>query len=356
MLAWPGDAFCESAGPRGSVRMSDGTAVSGEIFGSSEDSTLRVFDENLRKYREFKFAEIVSVSMIVEKEAMVDKFTFKEVGWDEKLYSGKAFPRIDFRASVLLLTGERAAGHVLGVVHVDDGTAVSKFVLNRYMRGEVGQKLDDLVYVREIAFEGRVAKGGGALAGRTAGLDGRGQLFAIESSSPLLLPVERTAGGAEFRKEHLAPGTYDFVFISDEAMHLALSPPPDAGGPMNEAALAEIRARVDEIEEFFTKKEIVIHAGGDRAARVLLRKTRTEKSTYDKVENPRFHRFEIWSLRKTGERWIVESRTYLARGTDAKGGSASEKRVVRVTGFGGHKVEAGKTLDVVLEAPAEKKR
>lgn len=102
MLAFDGTGLCESAEPRGSVQLSDGTVVRGSVFGSSEDATLRIFDEALRKYREFRFGEVVSVSVAVEKAAMVDKFTFKEVGWDEKIYSGKAFPRIDFRCTVLI--------------------------------------------------------------------------------------------------------------------------------------------------------------------------------------------------------------------------------------------------------------
>ncbi len=352
VLSAPAPRTCsaESADSRGFVQLSDGTRVEGEIFGPSEESTIRIFDAALKKFREFRLAEIVSISLAVEKAAMIDKFTFKELGWDEKIFSGKSFPRIDFLATATLTTGEKVAGHILGVVYVDDGRSTAKFVLERYMRGEVGRKVEDLAYVKELCFAGRTAAGGGAVSATLKGFDGKAGLYVMCNSSPLLLPAAAGKEG-EFRRDCLAPGTYDFFAVSDDAIHFSLSPPPDAGGPMTEAVAAEIKARVGEIEEFFTGKEVLHLAGGDKAARALVRKTRTEKSTYDRMKDPRFHRFEVYSMKKTGGMWLVESRTFIRRGADPEGGSASEPKVVMVPSFAGHLVEAGKETRVLLEKP-----
>jgi hypothetical protein len=342
--------------------LSDGRSLTGEVF-SAGDAPLRVFDTGAKKFRRFPLAEVVRISLSVKKAVMVDKFTFRELGWDEKLYSGKAFPRIDFQAAVTLTTGETVRGHILGVLYIESGEDLEKFVLTKYLRGRVGQKIEDLVYVREVVFPARHTGKGGLVQGTLQGNrnpgkvffeHGSGKLFLISHASSILAPVPLDPKG-RFRAAHLRAGVYDFFWIADDRIVFHLSPPPDPGGPITADVRQALEKRVQEIEGFFTQKTIVHCAGGDKAVRVVVLMVRTEKSTYKKMKDPRFHRFDLWTLRKVGERWFVDTRVFLARGKDEKGGTASQRVLVPATSFGGIRVVAGETAKVTLTLPKKTK-
>jgi len=157
---------------------------------------------------------------------------------------------------------------------------------------------------------------------------------------------------------HLAPGTYDFVVLNGKTLALGLSAPEQArgGGPLTPEVEKALRDRASEIQNFFTSKEIVLLNGTDRASRALVKMVRTEKSSFDgKGGRQRFFRFEIWTLVKVGDRWLVDSRTFVTRGKDPIGTETfSEPIVIRVASLEGlevgeKKTEAETTLDLEAE-------
>ncbi|MCU0722780.1 MAG: hypothetical protein MUC63_04065, partial [Planctomycetes bacterium] len=135
----------------GQVLLSDGTSAEGEVFTRGE-MPVRVYALDSKQVRKVLLPDVLRISVRVAKAELVKEFEWVEMGSDEKIFTGKTFPRKDFEADVELRSGEVVSGHLLAVVYVREGEEIRKFELLRYQRGETGQSLESLVHVKEIAF------------------------------------------------------------------------------------------------------------------------------------------------------------------------------------------------------------
>ena len=156
---------------RGVITLSDGEQVRGRI-GTTRGKPLRVWDAKNRRYRDVPFHLVKSAAAEVAWERDEREWHFKESGSDIKEYSGKTYPARELRYTLTLLNGQTITGGIVAPLYVErknDDPVL--FTLNKRTKGEVGQSLDDLVYVARVEFEGKPAakrakggKGGGAKA------------------------------------------------------------------------------------------------------------------------------------------------------------------------------------------------
>jgi len=212
----------------------------------------------------------------------------------------------------------------------------------------VGQKLDDLVYVREIAFKGQGSGARGVIEGALVPPAGermekviavnRDQLFAVEAS------LDPASG--RFRAADCTEGTYDLVAVTDKAVYLCFSRERDEGAArLSPAQWAGAQAWIDKLRDFFPTQKIVYAAGNEARLFVLIRQERAGGTTSEEAQHVR--RYEVWAMHKPIGEWQIQKRIFLTRiVSDKPLGEAPA--IVIVPALGGHVVSAA-TADVRVD-------
>lgn len=136
----------------GQITLSDGRAIRGSIT-TTPEKPLRVWDEADKDYRDVPLDLVKSMRAVVKWERDEKEWQFKESGSDVKIYTGKTYPARELTYRVTLVNGQTVAGGIVAPLYVIDGDQRLMFVLNKRQKGEVGQKLKDLAYIKSVNFE-----------------------------------------------------------------------------------------------------------------------------------------------------------------------------------------------------------
>ena len=99
-------------------------------------------------------SRITAMDVAVEKESVEDEWTWKEMGDDEKIRTGRTYPDRMYVFTVTLSDGKKHTGHLLGtpVYVTGESGECRRVILRTHQRGAPGTKLGDLVYVAGLAF------------------------------------------------------------------------------------------------------------------------------------------------------------------------------------------------------------
>jgi hypothetical protein len=339
----------------GTVTLSDGTEIKGAIR-TTRGKPLRIFDETLARRLDFVLTDLARIRVHVESEEQYRVWRWVEDGSREKVYTGESYPRREYVTELVLSNGQVHRGHLTGVVYVypEGRKKPKKFILRHKDKGENGQKLTDLKYIESVVFDvpGKESKGGAASIRLsvtpfellvTAHALPRGRVRAIEGlksrkHSDLLFPA-------------LPPDTYDLTVVTEETIFVGLSVGKKGGAALDEKTHKEIQARVDEIEDFFEVREVLAAVGEGDRIRAIVRKTRTGRTSMGGART--FRRWEIWSMHRGGERWLVDHRSYVFRehGEDLP----PPREVVLTESLTDKPVESG-TLKISFKVPGEEAR
>ena len=155
---------------RGTIELSDGERETGRLS-LTADLGMTFYDTAAKEWREVGLEELSRIDARARVEELDREWRWKEAGRDEKVYTGRARPRRWLDHHVTLADGTRFTGHIKGTLiyietdpdpAADEKTgseakrarAVKKrFVIRQYQRGNWGQTLDDLVYIKRIVVE-----------------------------------------------------------------------------------------------------------------------------------------------------------------------------------------------------------
>lgn len=132
--------------------LSDGQAIIGSIS-TTADKPIRVFDRERKEYRDVPFKLIRSARASVLWEREEREWHFKESGSDIKEYTGKTYPAREMQYTLTLMNGQTVAGDVVAPLYVTVDGKETTYVLHKRDKGEVGQTLKDLVYVKSVELE-----------------------------------------------------------------------------------------------------------------------------------------------------------------------------------------------------------
>ena len=151
----------EGAGP-GYVELSDGSIHPGLIY-LTRDKRLKIYDEKLERQREVPLSAVKQIECNVQKEWMEKEWRFKEAASDEKMYTGRGYPAREYLHTITLSDGRTITGPMAAIVYVQPGQSSSarpgehpqqpqpeQFLLNKRNKGEIGQELKSLLYVKQI--------------------------------------------------------------------------------------------------------------------------------------------------------------------------------------------------------------
>jgi hypothetical protein len=145
----------------GFIELSDGSIHPGLIY-LTRDKRLQVYDEAKQRQREIPLQAAKQIDCTVKREWTEREWRFKETTNDEKLYTGRTYPSREYLHTVTLKDGRTIAGPLSAIVYIDPqygavrpGEPASpppteQFLLNKRNKGEPGQSLKSLVYVKRI--------------------------------------------------------------------------------------------------------------------------------------------------------------------------------------------------------------
>lgn len=144
----PANPVREDARP-GTVTLSNGDVIKGYIY-TTREKRLRIFDIQNKTRRDVPLEAVSLIEVNVEQEGMEKEWRWKEEGSDVKLYTGRAYPWKKYVTTITLLDGEKITGHMSGLIYVQTGDKTRKFLIHDKDKGEVDQKLSDIVHIKKI--------------------------------------------------------------------------------------------------------------------------------------------------------------------------------------------------------------
>ncbi len=299
----------------GRITLSDGTVHEG-VIRTTRGKPLRLVEAETGRRLDFQPAEIHSIRVFIESEEQYQVWRWVEDGSREKVFTGESYPKRQYETLVTLKTGQIHLGHLVAVlyVYVEGRAKPKKLFLKQKEQGEIGETLKDIVYVESVEFAGPVPDSIPDDTGIRLTVDPIDLVLAAHAlprerfrATPGILPGR--SGPVHFT--NLLPGTYDLTVVTEEKIYVGLAVGKSGGKPLTGEVLAKVKKRVAEIADFFEKR--VVLAGvieGDKL-RILVFKERQGPTSMGGERT--FRRWEIWSLRKGGDRWLVDDRAYLWR-------------------------------------------
>jgi hypothetical protein len=144
----------------GKVELSDGSIHRGLIF-LTRDKLLQVYDNELQRQREVPLQDIKQIDCQIKREWIEKEWRFKETTNDEKIYTGRSYPAREYLHTIRLKDGHTITGPLSAIVYVessqDSKPKAERFLLNKRGKGELGQDLKSLVYVKRIILGSNTA-------------------------------------------------------------------------------------------------------------------------------------------------------------------------------------------------------
>jgi hypothetical protein len=146
----------------GMIELSDGTTRGGQIY-LTRDKRLQVYDDRVKRQREVPLHAVRKIECKIAKEWMEKEWRFKETTTDEKVYTGRSYPAREYVHTITLADGRTITGPLAAIVSLEPKPSASatgstpspkpeKFLLHKRDKGETGQELKSLVYVKRITL------------------------------------------------------------------------------------------------------------------------------------------------------------------------------------------------------------
>jgi len=146
----------------GYVELSNGEIHPGDVY-LTRDVRLKIFDREMQREREVPLRVVKRIECGVVREWMEKEWKFKELASSEKMYTGREYPAREYLHRITLSDDRQIIGPLAGIVYVQpyrytpSGPAVhrdapqpEKFVLYKRHKGEIGDDLKSLIYVKQI--------------------------------------------------------------------------------------------------------------------------------------------------------------------------------------------------------------
>lgn len=147
----------EAANPdarTGTLELSDGTKRDGTIS-MTLGGKVELFVDKTKEFKQYALSDLSRIDFEIEKETEEKEWRWKEGGSDEKIFTGRSYIDRKYRMKVTLADGKTMVmGHSKGApIFVKTPDQNYRYILRHDQRGEYGQKTDEIVYVKSVAFD-----------------------------------------------------------------------------------------------------------------------------------------------------------------------------------------------------------
>jgi hypothetical protein len=146
----------------GCVELSNGSKHYGMVY-LTRDKRLQIYDTTVERQREIPLTAVKKIDCTVKREWLEKEWKFKETTSDEKMYTGRSYPAREYLHTITLNSGRTITGPLSAIVyvqHLQSSKAPSgayqpqaeseRFLLNKRNKGEMGETLKSLIYVKRI--------------------------------------------------------------------------------------------------------------------------------------------------------------------------------------------------------------
>ena len=146
----------------GYLELSDGSIHPGQIY-LTRDKRLKIEDVEMQRQREVPLSDVKQITCTVKKEWLEKEWKFKELTNDEKMFTGRTYPVREYEHTIALNDGRTITGGLSVIVYlqpIEKGPEKSdasgreikeeRYILNKRNKGEIGEDLHSLVYVKSI--------------------------------------------------------------------------------------------------------------------------------------------------------------------------------------------------------------
>lgn len=166
----------------GYVETSDGKVYPGLVY-MTRDKRLKMLDEEMQRQREIPLRVVKQIECKVKKEWMEKEWKFKELALDQKMYTGREYPSREYLHTITLKDDRTITGPLAEIIYVkpyrskpepgskayrpEDEPEPQRFILNKRNKGDFGEDLKSLIYVKAIKLgEEALEEGRRKAAGR----------------------------------------------------------------------------------------------------------------------------------------------------------------------------------------------
>ncbi len=135
--------------------LSDGKLLAGGLY-TTRRKDLEIWLADQRRWRHVPLICVRGIHAVVVSESMDPEWRWKEMGSDEKVYTGRKRPvrRLEWRLN--LIDGSSLQGEIKGQpLWIERGRRRTLWVLHARTKGEYGQTLAELVYPRQFVISRR---------------------------------------------------------------------------------------------------------------------------------------------------------------------------------------------------------
>lgn len=147
----------------GYIELSDGTLAVGRIY-TTRDKPLRLYVPRLKRFLPIPLRLLRRITGHLEWARQEPEWRWKEMGSDDRIYTGRSYPVIKVYYTFTLRDGRRFTGHCqVQPLYVVEGKRRLRFILWQRHKGRMGQTVADLRYIKEVYFGEDALKRGRAL-------------------------------------------------------------------------------------------------------------------------------------------------------------------------------------------------
>jgi hypothetical protein len=131
------------------IKLSDGSMITGPCH-STPGRPLRFWVEAEHQYRDIELGQIAKLEATVLWERDEREWHFVASGSDIKEYTGRTYPARETAYAATLRDGTVFTGSIVAPLYVQVDGQPRSLLLNKRAKGDMGQKLSDLVYVKSV--------------------------------------------------------------------------------------------------------------------------------------------------------------------------------------------------------------
>ncbi len=333
------------------VTMSDGSTISGtlSIIGSNP---LTISPNGESRQRQFYLRDMLSIEHGIESANMKRPWVYKEAGSIEKFYfDEKEYPFVNFLTKITLVDGSVVTGHIVSAAfNIRDSAGKHKLFLQRQIKGEKGQAMEEAVFPSSIRFPGSKAKDAMPLMGVVEGLGKLEKATAFDIERENVVAGKISEDG-KFDFGNLLPGYYDVTILTDSHALTGFSqavPSNVKDNPLQEEDLDNLKKVFPLTDDFFKERWLMCISGSRNYAKTLAYKRRADY--VDDMGNPvkgvRIWHLELMTWHLPESEWQLDRRFILIRHKQQD--SDKPRKLFAVPGLGA--VKPGTDLKIGKEA------
>ncbi len=295
----------------GTIVLSNGKIIKGDIEIDYPGIFSLYIPSSKRRIR-LKPQKVARILFSVEKEELLQGWMFQEESRNTKIKLPFFRPIRQLRATIILKTGQRLVGHldpcVLHVFEiVGEEEEEHKIILTTNQRGKKGQKLEDLVWVKEIVL-GK-SKPLTKLSKIIFQYDGDALFRAVSLEHIVSYGPKKSKKNNEFTIPGVLPGKVYLFAKKGENIYLGW---PKHIKPIQKEKLKYLIYKVQDVEEYFDEKKVLIAGYIDKNKAIAIVQGRRKGITT--FSNRKQARWDLYIFNEIEEnKWEIVNRLFLFR-------------------------------------------